>query len=174
MYKRQELGNSFLDICNLESAKIAFEKAKSFDPASIKVHMGLEKCEIFRPISEKDLVPYDAERAIKMLNVILKENPNAKHAYLFLAKLYHKIDPKIALTYYEKVISLNPKSDADSLPYNGLEYIYESEKKYEHAFMWMKEAENLCGWDPLVTNNLAYQYLMKGRYEELLNTLSAF
>ena len=128
-----ELGNSFLDICNLESAKIAFEKAKSFDPASIKVHMGLEKCEIFRPISEKDLVPYDAE-----------------------------------------VISLNPKSDADSLPYNGLEYIYESEKKYEHAFMWMKEAENLCGWDPLVTNNLAYQYLMKGRYEELLNTLSAF
>ena len=135
-----ELGNSFLDICNLESAKIAFEKAKSFDPASIKVHMGLEKCEIFRPISEKDLVPYDAERAIKMLNVILKENPNAKHAYLFLAKLYHKIDPKIAFTYYEKVISLNPKSDADSLPYNGLEYIYESEKKYEHAFMWMKEA----------------------------------
>lgn len=166
-----ELGNALLDVGKLETAKIEFEKARSLSPAYIKAHMGLLKSEIFQPILNKDPVHYDYERTIKMLNLILKENPNDKHAYLFLAIVYQNIDLKIASKYLEKVISLNPKSDIDSRAYSGLVYIYASQGKKEHAFMYVEEAANICGWNPVVTNNLGYQYLMRGRNEKAIEHL---
>jgi tetratricopeptide (TPR) repeat protein len=167
-----ELGNAFLDVCKLEYAKIEFEKARSLDPANIKVHIGLQKTEIFQPILKKDTGHYDFPRAIKMINVILKENPNDKHAYLFLAMLYlNKIDYKTASTYYEKVISLNPKSDANSLAYSDLAYIYTSQDKKEHALMCLEEAVNIYPWSSEVLNNLSYHYLIQGRYKEAIGHL---
>jgi tetratricopeptide (TPR) repeat protein len=121
-----KLGNSFLDVYKLEAAKTEFEKALNLDQKNIEAHMGLIKSEVFEPILKKDAAHYDPEIAESKLNLILEENPDDKHALLFLGKVYTTINNNKALEYLDKALVSDPKL---AVAYSAKAYVYATQKK---------------------------------------------
>lgn len=166
-----EFGYEMLDCRKLEVAKETFEKAISFDPTNSEAHLGLFKSAIFEPILTKNPMYYDAEIALKKIEIVLKRNPKDRHAFYFLGEIYRDSDPKKASIYYNKLITLNPKSYLAGLAYNSLAYIAATEKDNDSAFNYMKKAANLCEMNSSVLNNLSYQYSIRGYYDTSIDTL---
>lgn len=161
-----ELGNSFLDINHLQDAKDEFGKALSLDPTNVKAHLGLIKSEVFKPILEQDPTHYDPETAEKKLNLILNENPNDKHALLFLGRIYTEIDTQTALNYFNRALSIDPQL---SIVYCAIAYIYTKQNKNDDALEMMKMATCFSQWNPFILNNLGHQYLIRQQYEKSID-----
>ena len=155
-----KLGNTFLNVMQLEAAKNEFEEALKLDPCNLSAQKGLFKSELFLPIMEND---YDPEIMEKRLNLILEENPDDPHAYLFLGRLYMDIDYEQALTYYEKAIDKDPSIAA---AYFGIGTIYDLQNKPDDAITMYEKALNLSKWNQPFLDNLGFQYCQRKEYQK--------
>lgn len=155
-----KLGNTFLNVMQLEAAKNEFEEALKLDPLNLSAQKGLFKSELFLPIMEND---YDPEIMEKRLNLILEENPDDPHAYLFLGMLYKDINHEQALTYYEKAIDKDPSIAA---AYFGIGTIYDLQNKPDDAITMYEKALNLSKWNQPFLDNLGFQYCQRKEYQK--------
>ena len=161
------LGNSLLNVGQLEISKNQFEKALSIDPLNTDAQLGLIKSEIFYSNQNSG---YSAEVCRKKIELILAEKPADPHAYTFLADVYGSLKlseyDDIALSYYEKAISVDPEI---AIAHFGIACIYDKRKKLDEALRKYEQAYGLSEWSHLFANNLAYQYVQRKRYKEAIN-----
>lgn len=101
-----ELGDSLLDVIQLEAAKDAYKKALSFDPKNIDANIGILKSEVFQPILTKEPAYYDMEKTRKKLELILSINTHDRHALYFLGEIYRNVKNEEAKNFYNQVLSL--------------------------------------------------------------------
>jgi tetratricopeptide (TPR) repeat protein len=109
-----ELGDSFLDVVQLEAAKAAYEKAFGFDPMNVDAQMGLLKSETFEPIFSKEPVYYDKEKTKKKIEIIQKYNKYDRHAAYFLGELFRTDNEENLITaseYFKNAICLSVIKD---------------------------------------------------------------
>jgi tetratricopeptide (TPR) repeat protein len=158
-----KLANSFLNVSQLEAAKIEFENALKLDPGNEDAHFGKLKAEVFEPIVNKD---YDPEIAEKRLNLLLQERPNDPHIFVFLGDVYRNISHEQALTFYKKASSVDPSVAA---AYIGMATIYDMDKNSGEAIRMYEKALELSNWNQTYLNNLGYQYLQRKNYKEAIN-----
>lgn len=157
-----KLGNSFLNVMQLEAAKIEFEEALKLDPLNLSAQRGLSKSEIFTPILIND---YDPEIMEKRLELILEDDPNDPHAFLFLGRIYTPINPDKALEYYQKAIKNDPSIAA---AYFGIGVIYDEQNKPDEALQMYLAALNLSKWNQVFLSNLADQYCLRKDYQKAI------
>jgi tetratricopeptide (TPR) repeat protein len=157
-----KLGNTFLNIMQLEAAQNEFEEALKLDPYNLSAQKGLSKSELFMPIMQND---YDPEIMEKRLNLILEEDPYDPHAYLFLGILYRDIDHEQALIYYEKAIDKDPSIAA---AYFGIGTIYDIQNKPDDAITMYEKALSLSKWNQPFLDNLGYHYCQRKEYQKAI------
>ena len=157
-----KLGNSFLNVMQLDAAKIEFEEALKLDPLNLSAKRGLTKSEIFTPILIND---YDPEVMEKRLELILEENPNDPHAFLFLGIIYTPINQDKALEYYQKAIDNDPSIAA---AYFGIGVIYDQQKKPDEALKMYRVALNFSKWNQVFLSNLGDQYYLRKDYQKAI------
>lgn len=73
----------------------------------------------------------DTSRAISSFQTSIEQKPDYYEPYLQLAMIYHNINNKLALQYYDGALRVNPKS-TDALYDRGLWY-QEKERNYDKA-----------------------------------------
>ncbi len=159
---RLKLGNSFLNVLQLDAAKIEFEEALKLDPLNLSARKGLFKSEFFKPIVERD---YDPEIMDKRLMLILQEDSDDPQALLFLGHIYSSIDSKQAIEYYQKAIDKDPSVAA---AYFGIGVIYDEQNKHDEALMMYEKALSLSKWNQLFLDNLGYQYYLRKEYNKAI------
>lgn len=157
-----KLGNSFLNVLQLDAAKIEFEEALKLDPLNLSAKRGLTKSEIFTPILMND---YDPEVMEKRLELILEENPNDPHAFLFLGMIYTPINQDKALEYYQKAIDNDPSIAA---AYFGIGVIYDQQNKPDEALKMYRVALNFSKWNQVFLSNLGDQYYLRKEYQKAI------
>lgn len=161
-----KLGNEFLNVSQLEAAKVEFKKVLILDPQNIEGQMGLFKAEIFEPIVKDD---YDPEIIKKRLNLIQEENPKDPHAFLFLGDVYSNIAKDKALEYYKKAINSDPSVAS---AYMGMGNIYADKKDDKdmrgRTLEMYEEALKLSQWNQSYLNNISYEYLRMGKYDKAI------
>ena len=157
-----KLGNSFLNVMQLDAAKIEFEEALKLDPLNLSAKRGLTKSEIFTPILIND---YDPEVMEKRLELILEENPNDPHAFLFLGIIYTPINQDKALEYYQKAIDKDPSIAA---AYFGIGVIYDQQNKPDEALKMYRIALNFSKWNQVFLSNLGDQYYLRKDYQKAI------
>ncbi len=159
-----ELGNSLLNVSNLEVAKTEFENAIKIDPLNTDAQLGLIKSEIF--YSTKNGI-YNAEVSRKKIELILEEKPSDPHACSFLGDVYNSLftdeHADIALELYNKAISFDDKI---ATAYFGIGSINDRRGKLDDALSWYTKAYNLSQWNPFYANSIAYQCLQRKQYKE--------
>ena len=156
------LGNSFLNVEQFDEAKIEFEEALKVDPLNTEARLGLFESEIFEPVAMKT---YDPEIMDKRLKMIMQENPNDPHAFLFLGVLYSSIDPEQALKYYQEAIDKDPSVAA---AYFGIGILYEEQNNPDDALKMYEKAVNLSKWNQNYLDNLGYQYYQRKEYNKTI------
>ena len=154
------LGNSFLNVAQLEAAQIEFEKALKLDSYNEQAQMGIFKSEVFKAIDIKD-GQYKPEIVKKRINQILQKNPNDPHAFLFLGDVYYSINQVKAEEYYKKAL-INDSTVAAA--YQGLGLIYDQNKMTDDALEMFEKASELSEWNQAYLVNLGYQYKKMGQY----------
>lgn len=163
MVKRHlELADALLNVYELEAAKINYEKALELDLLNVEAQMGLLKTEIFLSVSRKDYSPQAAEKQLKLIQ---EENPNDKHALLFLGDVYSAIEPEQALEYYAKALDQDPNL---AIAYNNIGYIYDSMGQSNKASENYRRAATLEKWNTMILGNAAYHSLRRKRYHEAI------
>lgn len=169
------LGNSLLNIIQLDAAKAEFEKGRSLDPVNQDAYIGILKSEIFQPILNKEPTYYDIERTTKKIEILLKRDENDKHAYFFLGEINRNYDKTKALENFKKVISIEPKTDLDSLAYFGMAWIEATNngnQGNEKACKYLETAEEKCKSNPVILNGLGYQYIIQKNYDLAIEKLT--
>jgi len=146
----------------LDAARIEFDEALKLDPLNISAKRGLFESEIFRPIIEGD---YDPEIMEKRLKLILDENPNNSHAFLYLGQIYSSIDHEQALAYYQKAIEIDPFIPA---AYFGIGVIRDRQKEYDEAFQMYEKALSLSNWNQVFIDNMGNQYYIRKQYDQAI------
>lgn len=157
-----QLGNTFLNVMQIEAAKKEFEEALELDPSNLSAQKGLFKSELFIPIMEND---YDPEIMEKRLNLILEENPYDPQAFLFLGIIYSNIDHCQALNYYEKAIDKDPSIAA---AYFGIGTIYDIQNKPDDAITMYEKALDLSKWNQPFLDNLGFRYCQRKEYQKAI------
>jgi tetratricopeptide (TPR) repeat protein len=157
-----KLGNSFLNVLQLDAAKFEFEEALKLDSLNLSAKKGLFKSEIFRPIVERD---YDPEIMEKRLLLILQEDPEDPHAFLFLGEIYRSIDQEQALNYYQKAID---KDASIAAAYFGMGVIYDQQNKPDEALKMYEKALSLSRWNQVFLDNLGDQYYLRKEYQKAI------
>ena len=88
-----------------------------------------------------NMVPYHPNKAIKILNKVLLQNPNSSDAYNGKGRAYLKLGKyKKAIYNFKKAILLNPKSAS---AYNGLGISYIRDDKKNKGCLNMAKAYKL-------------------------------
>ncbi len=157
-----KLGNSFLNVMQLDAASNEFEEALKLDPLNLSAKKGLFKSELFKPIVEKD---YDPEIMEKKLKLVLEENPDDPQAFLFLGEIYSSVDPDLALRYYQTAIEKDPSVAA---AYFGIGVIYEEHNESDDALEMYEKALSLSKWNQVFLENLGRQYYMRKEYPKAI------
>jgi tetratricopeptide (TPR) repeat protein len=163
MVKRHiNLANSFLNVSQLEAARIEFENALKLDPFNIDAHLGKLKAEVFVPIANNE---YDPEIAEKKLNLLMEERPNDPNVLSFLGMVYMNISKELAMECYRKAISNDPSIAS---AYIGMALIYDMDKNNEEAIRMYGKALSLSKWNQVYINNLGYQYIQRKNYNSAI------
>lgn len=157
-----DLGNTFLNVAQLDAARSEFESALKLDPDNSDAHFGKLKAEIFAPIANKE---YDTEIAKSKLDLVLRERPDDPHVLAYLGDIYRKISTKQALDYYQKAIARDPSIAA---AYQGIGVIYDMDNKMPDAIKMYEKALALSSWNQTYLNNLGYQYLRLNDYPKAI------
>ena len=163
MVKRHiDLGNSFLNVAQLDAARGEFENALKLDPDNSEAHLGKLKAEIFAPIANKE---YEPEIAKRKLDLILKERPNDPQVLAYLGDIYQNISAQEAMQYYEQAITHDPTMAS---AYQGMGIIYDKADKIDDAIKMYEKALALSNWNQTFLNNLGYQYLRRNEYPKAI------
>jgi tetratricopeptide (TPR) repeat protein len=163
MVKRHvELGSALLDVYEIEAAKADYQKALQLDPMNMEAQMGLLKSEILLSITRKDYSPQVAEKQLKLIQA---ENPDDKHALLFLGDVYSSIDPDRALEYYSHALKQDPNL---AVAYNKIGLIYDERSQFDMASKYYEKAAGLAPWNTDILANVAYHSLRNKLYEEAI------
>lgn len=157
-----QLGNSFLNVHQVEEALVEFKEVLKLDPVNTAAQLGLIKVQVFEPIA-KGL--YDPEVSERRLRLIQEELPNDAHVSLFLGRVYQSIDSDQAIDFYQAAISEDPSLAS---AHSSLGYLYDLDNRIEESLAAYETALRLSPWNQPVLNNLAYQYVKLGRYDEAI------
>ncbi len=157
-----KLGNSFLNVAQLDEAKIEFEAALKLDPLNSETQLGLFKSDTFKSIEQRDFDPEIMEKKLKM---ILQENPEDPHVFYFLGEIYRSIDSEQALKYYQTAIDKDPSIAA---AYFGIGVIYDEQNKSDDALKMYEKAVNLSRWNQVFLDNLGDQYYQRKEYQKAI------
>jgi len=161
-----ELGDVFLDSSLLGAAEQELRQALVLDPTNVKAQFGLLKADVFKPISDREPEPLVSESRLKF---ILKEDPDDKHALLYLGILYTTIDADEARTYLQRALAQDPRL---AVAYVNLGFICDMTGDPEQAMQMYEKALQLTGWQQNALNNISYHYIRQGRFEEAVKKLT--
>lgn len=163
MVKRHvELAGALLDVYEIEAAKADYQKALQLDPINVDAQMGLLKSDILLSITKKDYSPQVADKQLKLIQA---ENPNDKHALLFLGAVYSTIDPDQAIQYYTDALRQDPTL---AVAYNSIGLIYDQRSQFDKASENYAKAAKLAEWNTNILANVAYHALRNNQYEEAI------
>jgi tetratricopeptide (TPR) repeat protein len=157
-----KLGNSFLNVLQLDAAKDEFNEALKLDPLNLSARKGLFKSELFRPVVENN---YDPEIMEKRIMLLIQEDQNDTHALLFLGHMYIPINDTQAMMYFQKVIDIDPSFAG---AYFEIGLIYDEQKNHDEAIMYYERALNLSKWNQLFLDNLGYQYYLNKDFNKAI------
>jgi tetratricopeptide (TPR) repeat protein len=157
-----ELGHALLDVYELEAARANYKKALALDELSVEAQMGVLKAEIFLSVRRKDYSPQVAE---KQLQLIQAENPNDKHAFLFLGDVYMYIEPERALEYFDKALQQDPNL---AVVHNFIGYLHDQKGESDEALACYQKAAALEKWNTMILSNAAYHTLRKKLYHDAI------
>jgi tetratricopeptide (TPR) repeat protein len=129
----------------------------------VEAQMGLLKSEIFLSIRRKDYSPQVAQKQLKLIQA---ENPDDKHALLFLGDVYSSIDQDRALQYYTAALQQDPSL---AIAYNNIGVIYDERCQFDKSSENYEKAAELAQWNTDILANVAYHSLRKKRYNEAIN-----
>ncbi|EQC47233.1 tetratricopeptide repeat protein [Bacteriovorax sp. Seq25_V] len=107
----------------------------------------------------------DFSKADKLINSMLKKNPNNAHALNFLGYsiLERGGDMKKAYDYISKAVKLRPQ---DGYIRDSLSWYYYKMGKYTEAYEESKKAMKLVGNDVVITKHLALIYKAMNNYDK--------
>ena len=163
MVKRHiDLGNSFLNVGQLEAAHGEFENALKLAPDNSKAHFGKLKAEVFTPIAERE---YDPEIAKLKLDLILTEREDDPQTLAFLGDVYQSISTEKALKYYNDAIKKDPSV---AIAYAGIGLIHDKAGQIDDAIAMYEKALAISSWNQGFLNNLGYQYLRRNEYPKAI------
>ena len=155
-----ELGNDFLNVGQLQAAKIEFTRAKELGAYKSEADLGLLKVSVFEPVAAHE---YDPEIAQRRLRAILKQKPNDSHALALLGDVNRDIDPEAALRNYDQALA----SDSDNTAaYSGRGILFDQWNRPADALAMYEQAVTRSPWNQSYVNNLAYQYYLRGNYRQ--------
>jgi tetratricopeptide (TPR) repeat protein len=158
-----ELASALLDAYEIQAAKAEYQKALQLDSMNVEAQMGLLKSEIFLSIRRKDYSPQVAQKQLKLIQA---ENPDDKHALLFLGDVYSSIDQDRALQYYTAALQQDPSL---AIAYNNIGVIYDERCQFDKSSENYEKAAELAQWNTDILANVAYHSLRKKRYNEAIN-----
>lgn len=161
---------------HLNNLGVAYHKLGDLEQAAFY----LEQCLSLQP--KETSVPYqnrallfldqgDAESAMEILHQSLSYIPNDATTWNLMGVICFRVfDFQKAIKYYKQAIDSFPKL---SHPYLGLSFILiEDKQNFDEAMRVLKKAIEQEGLsDPMLFNNLAYAYLLKGDYKNAKQTL---
>lgn len=157
-----DLASALLDAYELEAAAAEYQKALQLDSMNVDAQLGMLKSEIFLSIRRKD---YSSQVAEKRLKLIQAENPNDKHALLFLGNVYSGIDADRALGYYAAALAQDAKL---AVAYNAIGLIYDQRCEFDKASENYEKAAALAAWNTDILANVAYHFARNKRYGEAI------
>lgn len=158
------LGNNFLNVGNLNAAKLEYKAALSVDPINEEASMGLFKSQIYDNIENFGFTP---EVLMKKVDLIFQYNSDDAHAFYFMGLLYRTIDYQLAIDYFKKAIDSNPHFP-DAYYRIGMLYEIVDELNTGLALKYYEKALELSKFNQTYLNNLGYQYFQLGIYDKAI------
>ncbi|MBC8230023.1 tetratricopeptide repeat protein [bacterium] len=172
-----ELGGN--QTAHLNNLGVAYHKLGDLEQAAFY----LEQCLSLQP--KETSIPYqnrallfldqdDAETAMEILHQSLSYFPSDATMWNLMGAICFRVfDYQQAIKYYQQAIDSFPKL---SHPYLGLSFILVEDKHdFDEAIDLLKKAIEQEGLsDPMLSNNLAYAYLLKGNHtsaKQILDTV---
>jgi tetratricopeptide (TPR) repeat protein len=157
------LGVAYHKLGDLEQAAFYLEQCLSLQPKETSI-----------PYQNRALLFLDqgnAESAMEILQQSLSYFPNDATTWNLMGAIcFRMFDFQKAIKYYKQSIDSFPQL---SHPYLGLSFILMEDKQdFDEAIDFLKKAIEQEGLsDPVLFNNLAYAYLLKGDYASAKQTL---
>jgi tetratricopeptide (TPR) repeat protein len=159
------LGNSYGDVDNMNSALLAFERAVALDPtlSESRANLGniyLEKYRLDK--TKKDLI----DKAISEYEAALQFNPRDARTHNNLGNAYMQAGSlNYAVLEYLKSIDLDPNFvDA----YKNLALVYSKQTRYGQAIAQLSKALHMAPGDAGCYSQLGDVYDQMGDYEEAI------
>jgi tetratricopeptide (TPR) repeat protein len=160
-----QLGDDLLDVGEVGEARAAFEKALALDPLDRAAYLGLFKADVSLSLQAAS----NSQVAEKQLALILRHDPEDKHALLWLGDQFARTgdeeDRRRAKAYYERAIRRDPRMP---ITFNNLGYLLDESGKPEEALANYQKAADLADRNTTMVGNAAYHLLRKKQYDEAI------